>query len=126
MSGAALLVEMEGLGIHITREGDTLRVRGKPGVRLAPHRERIVANKPALLAVLREREEVATLGLDPTLRWAQVSKEPVEASVPPDGWDGAVPADCGKPVICAKLGACPGYEDRGACPLAQAWQEAET
>jgi hypothetical protein len=117
VNAVTLLSELQAAGIHISREGATLRVRGQPGVRLAPHGERIVANKPALLAALREREKVAAFGLDPTLRWAYVSKEPVEASVPPSGWDGAVPADCGKPAICAKL---------GACPLAQAWQEATT
>lgn len=40
------------------------------------------------------------------------------------GRDGTVPADCGKPGHCAKLGPCPGQQANGVCPLARAQQKA--
>jgi hypothetical protein len=58
VNAAALLAELAASGIGLTREGDNLRVRAEPGVSLAPHRERISAHKPTLLAELRLREEI--------------------------------------------------------------------
>jgi hypothetical protein len=58
MSAAALLAQLEAAGVRITREGDTLRVRGMSGVDPAPYREQITAHKPALLALLRLQEEI--------------------------------------------------------------------
>lgn len=56
MNAAALLAELDAAGIHLACEGDRLRVRGEPGVRLAPYVERLREHKPALRAALRERE----------------------------------------------------------------------
>ena len=56
-----LLAELEAAGVHLTRNDDVLRVRSKPGVDPAPYRERIHEAKPALLALLREREVIADL-----------------------------------------------------------------
>jgi hypothetical protein len=45
----------------------------------------------------------------PTVPGIRVYRGDVEASLPPDGWDGAadmLPADCLTPAICGKLGRC--------------------
>jgi hypothetical protein len=72
------------------------------------------------------RMDTADLGLDPNLRWVHVYQGPVRPSTTPEGWKGIAPTDCGKPAICAKLGACPGFEEHGLCPLAPAWEQEET
>jgi hypothetical protein len=56
-----LLAELDAAGVHLTRERDHLRVRGGPGASLAAYTERIREMKPALLALLREREVIADL-----------------------------------------------------------------
>jgi hypothetical protein len=48
----ALLADLDAAGVHLTRAGDDLRYRTRPGVSIAPFREQIAANKPALLALL--------------------------------------------------------------------------
>ena len=138
MSGAALIAELAAAGIHVTREGDNLRVRGEPGVRLAPYTERLREHKPALLVALREREateqhgpqvggnrltpeETAAVGLDPALGQAQVARGPVAATKPPGDWDGVVPAGCGAPLCCKMLGPCGHFARHGRC-----WAEASS
>ena len=62
----------------------------------------------------------AALGLDPSLHWVHVYTGPVEVSVPPDSWDGAVPPDCGVPAACRSLGPCPHVHEHGRC-----WHDTE-
>jgi hypothetical protein len=52
MSATGLLAELELAGVRIIREGEILRVRGAPGVRLGPYRARLAEHKPALIAAL--------------------------------------------------------------------------
>ena len=64
MNARDLLAELDAAGITVTREGDTLRVRGNPGVSLAPYGERLTAHKPALLAELLKVRIVAVLNVE--------------------------------------------------------------
>src|SRR5215218_7349778 len=120
MSIVALLAQLADAGVTLTQNGDRLHYQTRPGVSIAPYRERIQEAKPALLALLREQEAIAALGLDPSLHWVHVSTGPVEASVPPDSWDGAVPPACGVPAACRSLGPCPHVHEHGRC-----WHDAE-
>ena len=43
---------LEAAGVRLTRSGDDLHYETRSGVTLAPYRERILANKPALCRVL--------------------------------------------------------------------------
>lgn len=52
MTVRKLLAELEAAGIQVTREGDVLRVRGEPGVTLAPYIDRIRELKPEILTYL--------------------------------------------------------------------------
>src|SRR5262245_49946109 len=56
MTPAALLADLQGRGIALLADGDDLRFRAPRGVMSEPDREMLTAAKPALLAVLRERE----------------------------------------------------------------------
>ena len=58
MTAAALLAELAAAGIHISREGECLRVRGEPGVSLDPCRDCVTAYKPALLTLLALQEDI--------------------------------------------------------------------
>jgi hypothetical protein len=148
VSAAALLAELAAAGITLTRHGDRLHYQTRPGVRIAPYRERIIESKPALLEALGEREagasgrrnssvpagaamdsertaqlsprEVGALGLDPTLAWAHVSRRPVAATRPPVVWEGTAPAGCGAPLVCGLLGPCDHFNKHDRC-----WTDAE-
>jgi hypothetical protein len=61
MNAAALLAELEAAGVHLTRDGDRLRVRGNPDVDPTPYRERTQSSKPALLRALLAREVITGL-----------------------------------------------------------------
>jgi hypothetical protein len=76
MSAAALLAELEAIGIQITREGYTLRVRGNPGVNPAPYRERIREAKPVIIAMLRQREAIAELTNQLEVGWRWMEDHP--------------------------------------------------
>jgi hypothetical protein len=65
VSAATLLAELDALGIHLTREGDNIRVRAEPGISLAPYVERIRASKPALLREVLQRRIIAALDVEP-------------------------------------------------------------
>ena len=52
MNARELLVELDAAGVTLARDGDNLRFETRPGVSINPHRERIITNKPALLAAL--------------------------------------------------------------------------
>jgi hypothetical protein len=94
MSAAALLAELDAAGVRLSLAGDDLHFQTRPGVSIAPYREQITANKPALLAALGG---------------------PVVATVPPVGWDGTLPDACGWPHLCGSLGPCPRHLHGGPC-----------
>jgi hypothetical protein len=58
VNAAALLADFEAAGVRLSLAGDDLRCQSRPGVRIAPYRERIVTNKPALIALLRLQDEI--------------------------------------------------------------------
>jgi hypothetical protein len=62
VNAAALLTELEAAGVLLTQEGDKLRYKTQRGISIAPFCERILANKPALLAELKplDREIVVS------------------------------------------------------------------
>jgi hypothetical protein len=45
-------------GVRLSLAGDALRYRTRPGVSIAPYREQMVTNKPALIALLRLQDEI--------------------------------------------------------------------
>jgi hypothetical protein len=59
--------------------------------------------------------EALAIGLNPDLVWIRVSKEVVEASAPPPGWNGILPGGCRWSQLCQTLGPCPHPLQRGAC-----------
>lgn len=61
---ASLLTELEAAGITLTRNGDRLHYQTQPGVSLEPFRDQIVANKPALIRELLQREIVTAASVD--------------------------------------------------------------
>jgi hypothetical protein len=110
MSAHNLLAELVAIGVQVVKDGDNLRVRGKPGTGLASYTEQIRHHKPELLAILSRGQLEA-----PSLVWRHVSREDVEASRPPADWGGALPATCAWLSLCASLGPCPRYLRRGPC-----------
>jgi hypothetical protein len=112
MSSHALLAELEAAGVHLTRVVDDLRYETRPGVTIAPYRERILANKPVLLSILgSEAQPIAS-----TLIWRQVDQGPVEATIPPPGWDGTICPGCQWPALCRVLGPRGANLPGGPCP----------
>jgi hypothetical protein len=65
VSAAALLAELEAAGVRLSLAGDALRFQTRPGVAIAPYRERITANKPALLAELLKARIIAAVDVEP-------------------------------------------------------------
>jgi hypothetical protein len=65
VSAAGLLTELEAAGVRLTLAGDGLRFQTRPGVSIAPYRERITARKPALLVELLQRRIVAAVDVAP-------------------------------------------------------------
>jgi hypothetical protein len=65
VSAAALLVELEAAGVHLSLAGDALRFQTRPGISIAPYRERITANKPGLLAELLKARIIEIVTVDP-------------------------------------------------------------
>jgi hypothetical protein len=112
MSTHALLADLEAAGVHLTKVGDDLLYETRPGVTIAPYRERILVNKPALLSVLGGEAEPAAS----TLIWQHVYQGPVEATVPPSDWDGTVCPGCRWPEFCRVLGPRDASLPRGPCP----------
>jgi hypothetical protein len=55
--------------------------------------------------------DAADFGHDPVLRWVHVYQGPVEATVPPENWEGRAPIDCHFPQVCGPLGPCQSYAD---------------
>jgi hypothetical protein len=58
----------------------------------------------------------AALRLDPALPWAHIYQGPVEATVPPPGWDGTLCAECQWPTLCCVLGPRGATLPGGPCP----------
>jgi hypothetical protein len=140
VSAAALLVELNADGVRLSLAGDDLRYQTRPGVSIAPYRDRILENKPALLRELLQREIVAAATAEPARfdrdaydqllrRWPDlqdqeraqapddgyVSRSPVEPSVPPAGWDGLLCAECPWPAFCSVLGPRGPHLPGGSC-----------
>jgi hypothetical protein len=61
------------------------------------------------------RGEAVALGLNSNLVWMRVSQTEVEASAPPAGWAGTLPAICGWRSLCQSLGPCPRHLAGGPC-----------
>jgi hypothetical protein len=110
VNAVALLAHLETAGVQVSRDGDNLRVRGKPGVSLAPYLEQIRKLKPKLLGVLLPDQPDP-----PALIWMHVSQEEVDASKPPADWDGYLPDSCGWRSFCQVLGPCPRHLAGGTC-----------
>ena len=103
MSAAALLAELDAAGVRLSLAGGDLRFQTRPGVSIAPYRERIAAHKPALVVLLR--------------------RGPVEATQPPAGWDGSPCAGCRWERFCRALGPRGPHLVNGPCP---AWPASAT
>jgi hypothetical protein len=95
VNARALLAELEASGVRLTLAGDGLRCRTRPGVSIAPFRERIAAHRPALLATLG--------GMIP-------------ATKPPPEWDGFICAGCQWSALCTVLGPRGPHLVDGPCP----------
>jgi hypothetical protein len=65
MNAAALFAELAAAGVHVSRDGDSLRVRGGRDGSIAPFLETIRHHKPALLLELLQTEIVAAASIDP-------------------------------------------------------------
>ena len=65
MSAAALLVELEAVGVRLSLAGDDLHYQTRPGVSIAPYRAQIAAYKPALLAELLKARIVDVVTIEP-------------------------------------------------------------
>jgi hypothetical protein len=65
VSAAAFLAELELAGVFLSRDGHDIRFKTRPGIGIAPYGERIIAQKPALLAELLKREITDTVTVDP-------------------------------------------------------------
>jgi hypothetical protein len=76
VSIATLLAELDAAGIHLTRQGERLRVRSESGASLAAYTERIREVKPALLALFREREGIADLDDQLKAGWRWMDEHP--------------------------------------------------
>ena len=64
-AAAALLAELEAVGVHLSLAGADLRYQTQLGVRIAPYRARIAAHKPALVRELLKDRIVAVVTVDP-------------------------------------------------------------
>ena len=60
-----MLAELEAAGVRLSLAGDGLHFQTRPGVGIAPYRERIAASKPALLAELLKAAIMAALNVEP-------------------------------------------------------------
>jgi len=65
VSAAALLAELEAAGVRLSLAGDGLRFQTRPGVSIAPYRERIAAHKPALLTELLKAAIIEAVTVEP-------------------------------------------------------------
>ena len=65
MSAAALLAELEAAGVRLSLAGNDLRFQTRPGVSIAPYRDRISAHKPALLVELLQRRIIEAVKIEP-------------------------------------------------------------
>ena len=61
MNAAHLLTETDRAGVALHAEGDRLRVEAKPGTLTADLRAKLIAGKPALIALLLARARLLAL-----------------------------------------------------------------
>ena len=115
MNAAQLLADLDAASVRVTRDGDDLRVRGKPGVSLAPYADRIRQHKPALLAELRLREQII----------AAVTVEPgTSTETPTRSWcAGTTSSKRGKSPMTDRLDTHP---EPGPCPTCGRWLKSGT
>jgi hypothetical protein len=66
VTAAVLLAELETAGVRVSVTGDDLRCQARPGVSIAPYRERIRESKSVLIEELLQREIVAAAKVEPT------------------------------------------------------------
>lgn len=67
VSARALLAELAGAGVRLSRDGDDLIAEIRPGASLDPYRERIMAHKPALLAELLQARIIEVVTAEPAV-----------------------------------------------------------
>jgi hypothetical protein len=65
MSARVLLDELDAAGVRLFLAADDLRYQTRPGVSIAPYRERITAEKPALMAELLKQRIIDVVTVDP-------------------------------------------------------------
>ena len=65
MSARAFLAELDAAGVRLTLAGDDLRYQTRPGVSIAPYRDRIASLKPALVVELLQAAIVAAATVEP-------------------------------------------------------------
>ena len=102
MDGVALLEEAVEAGLCVTAEGNRLVIQG-PGDAEAIA-ERLIAAKPAVMAVLAERGGV----------WWE--EQPWPSGMAPIRHP--PPRGCVAPTACSRLGHCPRYAAGGPCRVA--------
>jgi hypothetical protein len=135
VNATALLDELTAAGVFLTRTGDDFRVRTRPGVSIAPYRERIRAHKPDLVIaflhadILEAAEAVGDAFDESTYDrlWAQwhrlARRQPIAACPPPEGWEGTLCDGCRWPAMCRVLGPRGPHLPDGPCP---AWSQDRT
>jgi hypothetical protein len=64
---------------------------------------------------LHQYERTYRGAVDPGQNEPCVGREPISASVPPEGWAGIAPAGCSVPIACGPLGPCRHFTDHGRC-----------
>jgi hypothetical protein len=57
---AALLDDLAAAGVRLSLAGDALRYQTRPGVSIAPYRERITTNRSAFIALLGLQDEMVS------------------------------------------------------------------
>jgi hypothetical protein len=65
VSAAGFLSELEAAGVRLSLADGGICFQTRPGVSIAPFRERIMAQKPALLAELLKARIIAALDVEP-------------------------------------------------------------
>jgi hypothetical protein len=112
MNARTFLATIEREGVRLRRDGDELKIQTRRGVGADAYIDPIRLNRSGLLATLAgERHDIPWITPN-DLTWVRVSREEVDETMPPAGWDGTLPADCAWSHLCTVLGPCPHVIDR--------------